>query len=377
MDKKIIFLHVIHDDKKFFPGSLNVFDKDERLVNKCVLIVKKEQDAFLSIEKTDRVKVLVGIKGVKEFFENEEFDVAYFHSMSYIYWPYLHFIPEEKKIIWWAWGYDVYSGYFFRPILPIALYKRETRKAMYRKGLVRRPKNFIAGIRYGFLKKNVLKRVDYFQPVVEEEYNLLQGFHENIRAKIFFPSQYITASNEEVVLKKPNGHILIGNSASATNNHLDLLNELNRVNLRGRRIIIPLNYGSKKYGDFIESNACIEGNEVVCLRDFLPRVEYFQLMGNCSYAIYGVLRQQAMGNIYHGLWDGIKIFLYKDSVVYKHLKNNNFIVFTIEDIDERQLLTPLTREEIKWNRNQYLILKEKRNGIYNEVIEELLAEKYK
>lgn len=53
-----------------------------------------------------------------------------------------------------------------------------------------------------------------------------------------------------------------------------------------------------------------------------------------------------MGNVYLCLLTGVKVFLYKDSLIYKQLKDFGYIIFSIEDdLTEDALKVPLPKED--------------------------------
>ena len=93
--------------------------------------------------------------------------------------------------------------------------------------------------------------------------------------------------------------ILIGNSADPTNNHVDIFEQLRHVDLTGRRIVLPLSYGSTDYADAVARHArSIFGDEsVTVLRDWLSIVEYNHVLSRCGTVIMNHCRGQAMGNI--------------------------------------------------------------------------------
>lgn len=58
------------------------------------------------------------------------------------------------------------------------------------------------------------------------------------------------------------------------------------------------------------------------------------------------MRQQAMGNIFLCLLYGIKVFLFKESIVYKQLIESGYFVFSIEDdLNDLSLQTLLSKEQ--------------------------------
>ena len=62
---------------------------------------------------------------------------------------------------------------------------------------------------------------------------------------------------------------------------------------------MPLSYGDEKYRDWLRKQ--INDNDVVQLFDFMPKNEYFEIVNNCSYALFGSIRQQAIGNINYAI----------------------------------------------------------------------------
>ena len=166
-----------------------------------------------------------------------------------------------------------------------------------------------------------------------------------------------------------NGDIILGNSATEANNHLDVLEVVQKYKQTGQKIIMPLSYGNERYRSWLRPQ--IQNSEVQPLYDFMPRKEYFQLIAKCSYAVFGIIRQQAMGNVNFAISKGIKVFLYKDSIVYQNLKELGFVVYTIEDMNEDSFRTPLTPLEIEQNNFARIAEYNRRLGIYNQFIQDV------
>ena len=79
-------------------------------------------------------------------------------------------------------------------------------------------------------------------------------------------------------------------------------------------------------------------------------------MASCSHAVYGTLRQQALGNIFNCFRTGVKVFLYRDSMNYLQFLKDGFAVFAIEDMTSDDLSTPLSRAEAVRNNHLYYSL---------------------
>lgn len=360
------------DDMSFFDTVVGRFESDNRLSVRNILIVDREDYQYHHIKKTEKVTLLWNRQMVKEYLERGDYDVVYFYTLIPSRWELFKYIPKDKKIIWWAWGYDLYNRYYgLKPLLDIPLYKPLTvglvRETGYLKQMVKIIVNCFLKPYYSFQRNSMLKRIDYFHPVFIDEYEMMRQQHEEFRAKVFFrPGSSI--QNFSLSIKDPFGGILFGNSSTPTNNHLDVWEFIKGACKENYRVIIPLSYGDMSYGDKIQKVIEQEGNNVLILREMIEKKEYTEMIQSCSYAVFGMMRQQAMSNINHCMLYGIKVFLFKDSMNYKFLKSRGFEVFAIEDIDENSFHTPLTKEQQVRNieaLNDYVQYK---NDIYETVV---------
>ena len=354
--RKIKILHIIKDDK-FFDNVITLFESDEHLENRSVLIVKTRNYEFFRIKHTEKVEILWKKDMVRECLQSSDYDAIFFHSLSADKYKIFRYIPKDKIVIWWCWGFELYSReHGMSQLIPTALYKPKTEIIL--KEISKKKQNFLMELTkrivlrpyYEHLRKKVIERIDFFLPIIPLEYQLMKnvkGFHAK---EFYFPRRpHAHHINVEHTLPEDGG-ILIGNSTSPNNNHLDVWEDIQPYLGEHRLIIMPLNYNSDKvYADKIADMITSDKHQIEKLRSFMPREEYWKLIGNCSYAVFGAIRQHAMGNIHHCLRQGIKVFLYRNSLVYRYLKAYGFVVYAIEDIDGSSFNTPLTVKELEQN----------------------------
>lgn len=352
--RKIIVLHIICDDK-FYDGVINAFESDKRIVNRSVLVVKTPNYKYSYIKQTEKVELLWNKKMIRDCFHTSSYDVVFFHSLPVEKYLLLKYIPRDKIIVWWSWGFDIYTERKgMRPLIQVDLYKPKTAQLVFESkksfanrviDLCRLVKGKIEKSYYYHLRNYVISRVDFFQPVIPLEYQLMKRVDGFKAKEFYYPKSMLSIKSEIDSPKSENGAILIGNSATYTNNHLDIWERIRCYLPNGRNIIIPANYGNIHYSNELELRIQSKDHNICIIKDFMPRDKYFQLINSCSYAVFGVIRQQAMGNINYCLSKGIKVFLYRDSIVYKYLKYNGFMVYAIEDIDESSFKQTLTQEQ--------------------------------
>ena len=151
--------------------------------------------------------------------------------------------------------------------------------------------------------------------------------------------------------------VLIGNSATHSNNHLDIFDIIKDTK---KRLVVPLGYGAYDY-NYYKHMILTEGNRIFKnnffpITSFLSRTEYNRVLLSCNTAIMFHIRQQALANIFHCLFLGIRVFLNSKSLTYSYLKDQGMIVFDLRD-DYHLIGIELKKEEKKNNREIVLKLR--------------------
>lgn len=378
--EKIKILHITGDDK-FFDVVFAAFESDNRFENKAVMkVVNKNDYRFRRIKNISLVK-LVDKKEIRHILQTEIYDVLFFHSIHQEYYRYFHWIPKDKIVIWWCWGFELYQPiYGLPPLIKLPLYKPLTDKLLWRihGGYVSMLKSilktcFVAPW-HMVSQKRVLKRVDYFQPVIPIEYQLMCEKQELRAREFYYPQCDSLFQINDGLIKIDDGDILFGNSQSPTNNHLDVWESIKPYLPEKRKVFIPINYlGNQKYAGEISKRINSDKHVLCFLKEFLPRDDYFRMIDRCSYAVFGVIRQQAMGNIFNCISSGMKVFLYCDSLIYRYLKKAGFVVFAIEEIDSCSFNRALTKPEIEQNADAFRKLRFYIEDVRQKAFDEILS----
>ncbi len=282
-----------------------------------------------------------------------KYDIILFHSMK----PYKAEIATRSKggskLVWIGMGYDYYD--FIYPSKTDML-KEKTRK-IYRaiEANHAKPKNKVKEIAKRVLfrayeRKAVLSNIDYFAPVLEEEYHAISRNYTGIMPK-YISWNYDISSKlgciEDERRKTGGSNILLGNCATYTNNHIDAFELIKRCNFRAdAKIICPLNYGGNRQykAAILEMGEQYFDDRFYPVLDFVEFEQYVGLLATCSHAIMNHIRQQAGGNILMMLYLGAKVFLDKKNPFYTHFKKMGITLFSIEDLenDPEPLINPLT-----------------------------------
>ena len=404
VDNKIVILHVFAD-AMHFKKAANVYDSVPNVENLYYYFTPDEKFEFKKIHD-DRVKVFNDFNEYVSYFSNPNVDVILFQSMPYPFYYLFDYIDDSKYVVWWIWGYDIYYGQEqYPPLVAMEeLYKPLTKRYMEQNEVAVKESGFIKMRRYikKFLRlpvrivrkikkrkftipapkksqNEILARIDSSYAPMDIEYYLVKETHPMFRATMF--QRPGTGKKLSLSYHKNLGNVLVNHSLSFTNNHLDVFNRLCDLDIgEDRKFIVPVSYGLKGFNgnpENLMSASKMDKDKTVWLTKVLPFNEYDAILKSVTHAVFGMIRQQALGNIFLCILKGVKIYLYKDSLVYKELKKSGYVCYTIEDdLSSESLSLCLSEEDAKKNYNIYIEkIKNNSSDKCREFLEKAVAEK--
>jgi hypothetical protein len=298
------------------------------------------------------------VSNLDEVTNYSEFDVVILHYLRKEDYIYLANNKIDKPIIWFCWGADIFNqGRFYNKFL-LHETKLLRRRSSFKHSLLGGLKQIIKEIvpvtidysKTSRAKFLALNQIDYIVPVMPRDYNLIIENYE-----VNFLLHHLNYVNPLIGQNSYNGisgqNVLLGNSASFTNNHVEAIDQLSKIDLKGRKLIIPLSYGNSDLSNYIAeyANRVLGKDRVIILKDFIPFSEYNEILSSCEIVIMNHLRQQAAGNIVQSLLNGAHIYLRKESTIYQFLHENGFKISCFNDVSE---LEGLSQENILFNRSK-------------------------
>lgn len=352
-----MILHIVPDEK-FIDAAYRAFEEVNPNNNEFVIISKKHPLKYIKktpIRFVERKEFLS-----KKFINSlKNYDMVCLHWLDDAKMQLLARANQSVKFVWIGWGgdyYDLIAGDTTKLLKPKTLtlshkHRIQTASLLFKSKI----KQIIRKIIYKKIEKqHIINRIDFFAPVLYEDYELLikviPGFKPHYLAWNYgtLEDDMIKGFEDHVVF---GNNILLGNSASYENNHLDLFDQIKNSTMVNSKIIAPLSYGDSYYREKV----IYEGREIFLDRfipiiDFMPIHEYVQLLSSCAFAVMGHLRQQALGNIVIMLYLGAKVFLDKSNPVYIFFKHQNTFVYTLDEFDN-EVKSKLTEEQIESNRS--------------------------
>ena len=149
--------------------------------------------------------------------------------------------------------------------------------------------------------------------------------------------------------------VLVGHSASKTNNHVDVFKNIYSMNLCNIEIISPLSYSESD--DYLQLVLKIGyeffGERFKPILKFLPSNEYSELLSKVDIAIFNHEKQQALGNLIHLLGYGKKVYINHSSDFYKMFLDMGVKIYDYNLLDLNLISTDIATNNINIINNNF------------------------
>ncbi|AXX85656.1 TDP-N-acetylfucosamine:lipid II N-acetylfucosaminyltransferase [Aliarcobacter skirrowii] len=205
------------------------------------------------------------------------------------------------------------------------------------------------------IRKEIIKNMGYCITSNNQEFLYLKNCYDTSAKSyefIFYPINLCFTKPETTTKNVDNKVILVGNSATETNRHLEIFYILK--NYSNISIVVPLSYGNSNYKtQIIAEGQKIFGNRFKPILDLMTYDDYIDLLKTIDIAIFNNNRQQAGGNILTLLGLGKTIYLSDENLLSKFCFDKGLKFNNIKSIYDN-LNEISTKDKIK----NYMIIKE-------------------
>jgi hypothetical protein len=217
-----------------------------------------------------------------------------------------------KKVYWAIWGWDLYSHDYLAKDLKTKIIQK--------------------------LKKIIFPKIKHFITYLEEEYllakkyyNIKDGYYHEC---IMYPSNLCKDFSEiNCINSNDTINIQIGNSASWSNNHLDIFDKISIFRNENLKIFLPFSYGENNmYNEILNKGKELFKDNFIPLTKILPLIEYVKFQNSVDIAIFAHNQQEAMGNIITLLALGKKVYIKNSTTSWCFFKNMDIKVYDFENI---------------------------------------------
>jgi hypothetical protein len=235
---------------------------------------------------------------------------------------YLYLFPAlNRKVFWVVWGKDLY---FFRLLEKPRFYHRI----------------------YEHFRKRVFPGIGHLVVIFEEEYDLARQWYGVTGVCIECNMLYPYAVDLDPLTLAPGDvpatggyRVIVGNSASETNNHVQVFETLKRRLGEVSCVICPLSYGGEaRYTAQVDDEGKrLLGDKFEPLQEFIDLEAYLELLNSVQFAIYGYDRQEGLGNIITLIRYGVTVYMKAGTSTWKFFKRQGIEVLDLDDLRERPL----------------------------------------
>jgi hypothetical protein len=245
-------------------------------------------------------------------------------------------LPNKLFVIFW--GGELYESPFWHHAKwvydkeTLAIVKKKTYpKIIWQKNIFKMIRNIKRVLLYPIIvnreysqKLKQVERIDY---IISGELNI--GEIEKVKELYpTFKAKHLAGNYDlnfdlvnEINLKKNKTttiKILVGNSASPANNHLEAFKKLEKI--KNVEIYCPLSYGSKYYKEIvILAGKSIFGKDFYPITEFMQRREYVEFVNEMDIVYMYHNRSQAWGNIATSLALGKPVFLKNGNAIKQYI----------------------------------------------------------
>lgn len=222
-----------------------------------------------------------------------------------------------KKTNWVIWGGDLYS-YRSRD------YSSFKRKIYYK------IEDYVKGNMNGYITH------------IKGDYELVKKWH-NPKGKHYDCFMYISNVYKEINVvekREKTKYIQVGNSADPTNNHIEILEKLEKFKNEDIKLFVPLSYGDKKWADIVIKYGKEKfKDKFIPILDFMKYDDYLDFISKIDIAIFAHNRQQAVGNITSLLSMNKTVYLKSTVTTYDMLEELGIKIGKFEGINSLDLFS--------------------------------------
>jgi dTDP-N-acetylfucosamine:lipid II N-acetylfucosaminyltransferase len=334
-------------DEKFMALTQDLFEEAFPAQNTFVFVADEDRPIRF-VRQLGKVKVVdtawFASPAVAE--EMRAADLLVVHGMRLPFAQALLGAPARLRVVWCAWGFDYYSA-LEGEVGDILLPRTSAMTQRSRGGVLKKLRGRLARV-FGGRKasavhgrnaqKEALVAIAGRIDVININPCILGSVRKvmpELRARAHTLNYYTTENTFAPGPPEMSGpDILLGNSATATNNHVEAIELLGGADLKGRKVLVPLSYGREAYADMVSRlGRRVLGRSFVPLRQFLPLEQYNRVISTCGTVIMNHRRLQGMGNVSVALYKGARVYVRSECPVHDFYSRMGAVLSAIDRAD--------------------------------------------
>lgn len=320
-----MIVQIFNDQKKFSKGYFEMLSKNNFDLSENILFHYGKKDNYFK-EKfniktffiSSYFSLFNNVRLLKYLFKANKIIIHSLASPFLLIYLAL-FKSIANKCVWIVWGKDLYFYY-----------------------MLKKPK--IHHKIYEYIRKKSFVNIRTIVTIIKEDYEVLKSWYtvqgENIECNLLYP---FALDNKLEIPEKRNAPytILIGNSGSSTNRHIELFEKLCKQNYNIIRIYCPLSYGgSKKYiKNVIQKGKELFSEKFLPITKFMAINDYLKILKSVDIGLFNFKRQEGLGNIWTLMFKGKTVYLNSDTTTSMFFDRNNIKYNKLDDLENTDIFS--------------------------------------
>lgn len=324
-------LHIVPDNtfiNAFYDNvqELGLLDENKIVVrtnNRSLSAVKRK--VFFAPLYSDSFTANVG--------DTLQYDKVFIHYFTPLLYRWVA-QNQFRELNWAVWGGDLYNlssldRMCYEPITQ----KRYVGKDFSMKKILYETKVWVTQNAY---REKAYAKVNNILTWMRQEY-LFALRHLKVQANhqfFFYENQFPYEKLDAIPKKRPDTNevsLIIGNSASPTNNHMDLVQFLDSNKVKAN-LFIPISYGDSRYISFLKKNLRYSYGNLEFIERHMPFEEYLQFISEADALVMNTIRPQGYGNVLMMLYMNRPVYFNDKNISLPDLEENNITWRSIKDL---------------------------------------------
>ena len=324
-------LHIVPDNTfiNAFYDNLN----EASLLNNNRIIIRSNNKALKSVKHDIRFAPLYSAKFDSMVGDTSSYDKVYIHYFTPLLYRWVA-LNKFKELNWLPWGGDIYN----LPSLDRLCYEPITLAQYVKKNRSLGQILYELKIQmfHSAFKKRAYSKVANVMTWMEEEFQFalrhlsLQAQHKFFFYENQFPYSELDSTKQSTTARDKIS-LIIGNSGSPSNNHLDTVSFLEKHKIDAR-LIVPVSYGDKKYISFLKKKLTYKYGTVEFVDRYMQFHEYMQFLSDADGLVMNTIRPQGYGNIFMMLYLNKAVFFNEQNISLPDLTRNGIKWLSLRDI---------------------------------------------
>ena len=340
-------LHIVSDSK--FSNTFYTNLQEIGLLANNKIIARSNQTSLSHISHPIPFASLYSREFADLAGDTRQYEQVFIHQFSPLMYRWVA-RRAFRQLNWMVWGGDLYNLPFVDHNFYEAQTQAYTTVSRSHENFLYLLKVYLTNIPFrGKAYSKVTGLYTWMQSEVEFALRNIKGL--NAKHEFFFYENHVPYQNLDALrltpVKNDRLRIVVGNSATPTNNHVDAIEKISASGLQAD-LIIPVGYGEPKYVRFLKKNTDFyKIGSIEFVETFMGFEEYVRLLASADALVMNHIRPQGYGNIFMTMYLGKPVFLNAKNLSLSDLNTAGLQWFPLSDLAKlRELRIEDTRDKI-------------------------------